>query len=65
MNMIPKGQVRGVNKGDVPASIEFVSQIFGVAQSETGIEQDCLSLKYFCDTTPTLSLPTPYETETD
>lgn len=32
MNMIRKGQVRGVNKGDVRASIEFVSQIFGVAQ---------------------------------
>ena len=32
MNMIRKGQVRGVNKGDVRASIELVSQIFGVAQ---------------------------------
>ena len=32
MNMIRKGQVQCVNKGDVRASIEFVSQIFGVAQ---------------------------------
>lgn len=32
MNMIRKGQVRGVNKGDVQASIELVSQLFGIAQ---------------------------------
>jgi hypothetical protein len=28
MNMIPKGQVEGIKKGDVLAQIEFVSQIF-------------------------------------
>ena len=32
MNMIRKGQVQGVGKGDVRAQIEFVSQIFRVAQ---------------------------------
>jgi len=32
MNMIRKGQVRGVNKGDVRASIELVSQLFRIAQ---------------------------------
>jgi len=32
MNMIRKGQVQGIAKGDVLASIEFVSQIFGIAQ---------------------------------
>jgi transposase-like protein len=32
MNMIRKGQVQGIAKGDVRASIEFVSQIFGIAQ---------------------------------
>jgi len=32
MNMIRKGQVQGVNKGDVRAQIEFMSQIFGIAQ---------------------------------
>ena len=32
MNMIRKGQVQGVDKGDVRAQIEFVSQVFGVAQ---------------------------------
>ncbi len=32
MNMMRKGQVQCVNKGDVRAAIEFVSQIFGVAQ---------------------------------
>ncbi len=30
MNMIRKGQVQGVEKGDVRAQLEFVSQIFGV-----------------------------------
>jgi len=32
MNMIRKGQVQGVAKGDVRASIELVSQLFGIAQ---------------------------------
>ena len=31
MNMLRKGQVTSVDKGDVRAQIEFVSQIFGVA----------------------------------
>jgi len=32
MNMIRKGQVQGVAKGNVQASIELVSQLFGIAQ---------------------------------
>ena len=32
MHMLRKGQVEAVNKGDVRAQVEFVSQIFGVAQ---------------------------------
>jgi len=32
MNMIRKGQVQGVRKGDVRAAVELVSQLFGVAQ---------------------------------
>lgn len=32
MNMIRKGQVQGVKKGDVRASIELVPQLFGIAQ---------------------------------
>lgn len=32
MNMIRKGQVQGVKKGDVRASIELLSQLFGIAQ---------------------------------
>ncbi len=32
MNMLRKGQVQGVEKGDVRASIELVSQLFGIAQ---------------------------------
>lgn len=32
MNMIRKGQVQGVKKGSVRASIELVSQLFGIAQ---------------------------------
>lgn len=31
MNMIRKGQIQGVEKGDILASVEFVRQIFGVA----------------------------------
>jgi transposase-like protein len=31
MNMIRKGQIYGVEKGDVRAQVGFVSQIFGVA----------------------------------
>lgn len=31
MNMIRKGQVQGVEKGDIMSQVEFVSQIFGVA----------------------------------
>jgi transposase-like protein len=30
MNMIRKGQIQGVAKGDIQAQAEFVSQIFGV-----------------------------------
>ncbi len=32
MNMLRKGQVQGIEKGDVRASIELVSQLFGIAQ---------------------------------
>jgi transposase-like protein len=31
MNMIRKGQIHGVEKGDILGQVEFVSQIFGVA----------------------------------
>ncbi len=31
MNMIRKGQVQGIEKGDIKGQVEFVSQIFGVA----------------------------------
>ena len=31
MNMIRKGQIQGVEKGDILAQVEFVSQIFGFA----------------------------------
>ena len=30
MNMIRKGQVQGVEKGDIRDQVEFVSQLFGV-----------------------------------
>ncbi len=32
INMLRKGQVKAVDKGDVRTQIEFVSQVFGVAQ---------------------------------
>lgn len=31
MNMIRKGQIHGVEKGDIVGQVEFVSQIFQVA----------------------------------
>ena len=31
MNMIRKGQIQGVEKGDILGQVEFVYQIFGVA----------------------------------
>lgn len=31
MNMIRKGQIHGVGKGDILGQVEFVSQIFEVA----------------------------------
>lgn len=31
MNVIRKGQVQGLAKGDILAKIKFVAQIFGVA----------------------------------
>ncbi len=31
MNMIRKGQVQGIKKGDILGQVEFVSKIFGVA----------------------------------
>jgi transposase-like protein len=31
INMLRKGQVQGVAKGDIRAQVEFVSQIFGIA----------------------------------
>jgi len=30
MNMLRKGQVQGVEKGEVRAQVEFVSQVFGL-----------------------------------
>jgi len=31
MHMIRKGQVRWLEKGDVPGQVQFMHQIFGVA----------------------------------
>jgi transposase-like protein len=31
MNMVRKGQINGVEKGDILGQVEFVYQIFGVA----------------------------------
>ena len=31
MNMIRKGQIQGIEKGDIKGQVEFVSQLFGVA----------------------------------
>lgn len=31
MNMIRKGQIQGVEKGDISGQVKFIAQIFGVA----------------------------------
>jgi transposase, IS6 family len=31
MNTIRKGQVKGVNKGDIPAQVHFINSLFGLA----------------------------------
>ena len=31
MNMMRKGQVRGVGKGDITAQVSFIASLFGVA----------------------------------
>ena len=31
MNMLRKGQVRGVGKGDIPGQVTFIARLFGVA----------------------------------
>ncbi len=31
MNMVRFGQIEGVERGDIRAQVEFVSQLFGIA----------------------------------
>jgi hypothetical protein len=31
MNMMKKGQVQGVHKGDTPKQVAFIAELFGVA----------------------------------
>ena len=31
MNMIRKGQIRDVSKGDIPGQVSFIASLFGVA----------------------------------
>lgn len=31
MNMIRKGEVQGIKKGDIQGQVKFIAQIFGVA----------------------------------
>ena len=51
MNILRKGQLVEVKKGDVKAPTEFVFQIFGIAASEAVIESDCPSSNPFYNTT--------------
>ncbi len=54
MNMMRKGQVRGVGKGDIPGQITFVARLFGVAasaQQERGTSCLLCSSESFCNTT--------------
>jgi hypothetical protein len=62
MNMIRKGQVQGVEKGDIMSQVEFVYQIFGVAAFDELIDTALLSLISFCNTTGTLMVSVNHRT---
>jgi IS6 family transposase len=43
MNMIRKGQLRGVAKGDVRSQIALISELFGVAAKKAGVAHPTLN----------------------
>lgn len=50
--MIRKGQVQGIDKGDVRSQIEFVCQFFGVFASRESTDKEALALQIFATTQP-------------
>ncbi len=53
MNMIRKGQVRGVRKGDNPGRAAFIAYLFGIGactQQKCGAFRLLYSSLYFCNT---------------
>ena len=51
MNMIRKGQVKGVEKGDISAQVRFVAQIFAINAQLVIIYTKLLTGISFCNTT--------------
>jgi hypothetical protein len=53
MNMIRKGQMRGVAKGDVRSQVALITQLFGVVVSEgrEGLLRSTVSPHISCNTT--------------
>jgi len=39
MNMIRKGQIQGIDKGNVRAQVEFVSQVQGLPNKKQGLRR--------------------------
>lgn len=60
MNMIRKGQVKGVEKGDISAQVRFVAQIFAVVIQLVLIYTELLTGISFCNTTPWHDLPSRF-----
>lgn len=54
MNMIRKGQVRGVEKGDIGAQVKFVAQVLESLHSYIPLEQ------FFCPQQIFASQPTTF-----
>jgi len=52
MNMIHKGQVQGVESGDVRSQVELVSRVLGLVASLSLEPVNCLCLNSSCDRTP-------------
>lgn len=56
MNMIRKGQIQGVTKGDIVTQVNFVAQIFRGAAYTAPTLADLLWSKSFCNTTLMMQL---------
>ncbi len=51
INMLKKGQVKGIKQGDSVSGVKLIELLFGLAASTNVNDLHHLSLKYLCDTT--------------